>query len=400
MSNARLNINEILFQRANTAHEKQKETMRQARLEAGRRTIDLLLNDPAFQQGGIDAVKTLLCMESDSDDKTLFMRTLMDQTRPVNLEPKALPDQLLSGKSPGDRQLQQVGQGTPEVRGNIVKTTYVRRDEDEPSLVNGGNTVRAPIDTVRLVSPEAEAYQAALNQIRMNKAGKKKEYAGQALETAKAEMDANPVIGELSALYESGDKGIEAIGYDVNGGTSYGKYQIASRPGTMDRFLEFLEKHEPEWEKRLRESGPANTSGKKGAMPDEWKTIARESPERFEELQDMFITDSHFKPAMQGILQETQINLGDHSLALKEVLWSTAVQHGARGAVRIFSKAMEGLEPMGDRAYDEKLIEAIYQERNNKFQSSTKRVQQAAKRRLSEEKTKALALLNSIKKIV
>ena len=55
-------------------------------------------------------------------------------------------------------------------------------------------------------------------------------------------------LGALSAQFESGKQGVSAIGYDKNGGTSYGAYQIASRPGTMDQFISFLNGKEPRWE--------------------------------------------------------------------------------------------------------------------------------------------------------
>ncbi|MBA4357411.1 MAG: hypothetical protein C0405_06760, partial [Desulfovibrio sp.] len=44
-------------------------------------------------------------------------------------------------------------------------------------------------------------------------------------------------LGSMAALFESGDKGAAAIGYDRTGGTSYGTFQISSRAGTMNRFL-------------------------------------------------------------------------------------------------------------------------------------------------------------------
>ena len=73
------------------------------------------------------------------------------------------------------------------------------------------------------------------------------------------------------------------------------------------------------------------------------KKIAKENPALFEDLQERFIHDSHYKPALQAVSQRTGLS-GEHmSPALQEVLWSTAVQHGPNGAARIFSRAMAGL---------------------------------------------------------
>ena len=47
-------------------------------------------------------------------------------------------------------------------------------------------------------------------------------------------------LGDLSAEFESGSRGTSAIGFDSGGGASYGKYQIAHRVGTLDRFMIFL----------------------------------------------------------------------------------------------------------------------------------------------------------------
>jgi hypothetical protein len=74
-------------------------------------------------------------------------------------------------------------------------------------------------------------------------------------------------LGSLAAKFESGDKGAAAIGFDRTGGTSYGKYQISSKAGTMNRFLNFLAEREPAWAQRLRGSGPANTGSVQGRMP-------------------------------------------------------------------------------------------------------------------------------------
>ena len=53
-------------------------------------------------------------------------------------------------------------------------------------------------------------------------------------------------LGSLAARFESGSDGVAAIGYDRHGGTSYGKFQLSSRAGTMDSFISFLSKESPD----------------------------------------------------------------------------------------------------------------------------------------------------------
>lgn len=212
--------------------------------------------------------------------------------------------------------------------------------------------------------------------------------------TEEAKASLLPVSGKLSAVFESGKDGVAAIGYDRRGGTSYGKYQIASRVGSMNLFLTFLQDKEPGWAERLRSAGPANTRSRWGGMPSEWKKIAAENPERFEELQDAFILATNYEPALQDIKDQANIDVATLSPAIQEVLWSTAVQHGPRGASTIFSKAMTVAQAKKSQDFDKTLINEIYRVRKSGFSSSSRRVRQAVRSRLTNECTMALEMLN------
>jgi hypothetical protein len=189
-------------------------------------------------------------------------------------------------------------------------------------------------------------------------------------------------LGGLSARFESGGKGIEAIGYDEVGGTSYGKFQIASRVGSMDRFLDYLKDKAPAWATRLRNAGPANTRSTSGAMPEEWKRIARENPARFEQLQNDFIRDTYYSPAMDKVLERTGVDIKAFPPALKEVLWSTAVQHGPAGAANIFSQAIARMPEGQTKEYAKGLIQEVYATRKEQFGSSNAAVRAGVKNRL------------------
>ena len=202
-------------------------------------------------------------------------------------------------------------------------------------------------------------------------------------------------LGGLSARYESGSEGAGSIGYDKVGGTSYGTYQIASKPGTMDRFLSYLDEQAPDLASRLRGAGPANTGSKEGGMPTAWKAIAEEDPERFGKLQHDFITGETYAPARAMILERTGLDLDNAPPALREVLWSTSVQHGATGAARIFGRVIDrflGAAESGE--FNSRLIEGVYDSRMNQFGSSTARVRRAVANRLESEKQVALNLLD------
>lgn len=200
-------------------------------------------------------------------------------------------------------------------------------------------------------------------------------------------------LGSLAAQFESGSAGIEAVGYDPGGGTSYGMYQIASRTGTMSRFLDFLAVHEPRWAERLRAAGPADTGSTQGAMPRVWKSIAKENPERFASLQQAFIRETHYEPARQAVEEATGIDINAASRAVQEVLWSAAVQHGPGRAADMFIRALSR-QGMGGGTVDEAaLIQSVYQHRGRAARFFLGNLRDALMRRFQEEKAVALAML-------
>ena len=210
-------------------------------------------------------------------------------------------------------------------------------------------------------------------------------------------------LGSLAALFESGDKGAAAIGYDRTGGTSYGKYQISSRAGTMNRFLSYLSEQDPALAERLRKAGPANTGSVKGAMPAEWAKIAAESPERFERLQTEFIKKDHYQPAREKIREMTGVDIETTKPALREALFSTAVQHGASGAARIFNEAIDKFlrkpeavqgAAAGGKSFEQALVSEVYSKRQNQFGGSTSAVRASVRGRLNQEKDMVLAMLD------
>lgn len=200
-------------------------------------------------------------------------------------------------------------------------------------------------------------------------------------------------LGGLCARFESGGRGSAAIGYDTHGGTSYGKYQVSSRQGSFDDFVRYLDKHAPDIARKLKSAGPANTGGRTGDMPTMWKKIAEKEGQRFETLQENFVKERHFQPALDNILASTPLKMEHLSEALQEVIWSTAVQHGVAGATRIFRRATARLEGQeGTEHYDKKLISQVYAIRSGQFGSSSPQVRAAVQNRFREEKMLALQL--------
>jgi hypothetical protein len=203
--------------------------------------------------------------------------------------------------------------------------------------------------------------------------------------------------GTLAAQFESGGAGVAAVGYDRVGGTSYGTYQIASKPGTMDEFLTYLDENRPEWADRLRDAGPADTGSRQGGMPSVWRAIAAEDPAGFEQVQHDFIARRTYDPARSMILDRTGLDFNNAPPALQEVLWSTSVQHGPTGAANIFSKVIDRFLHKGQNDdFNAQLIKGVYESRKNQFGSSTARVQKSVAHRMDSEKQLALNMLQKM----
>lgn len=220
--------------------------------------------------------------------------------------------------------------------------------------------------------------------------------APQAVQGREVAREAEPAApsqpGVLAARFESTSRP-DAIGYDRRGGTCYGTYQLSSRMGGLENFLKFLDSEAPDWAERLRGAGPANTKGRGGSMPAEWKRIHREDPDTFAALQHDFAQKAYYDPAARLVKQRTGIDPEQASAAMREVIWSTAVQHGVHGAANVFQRALDTASAGNTSLRESDLIQAIYNERKSRFTGSSPAIQSAVQNRFDQEMQLALALL-------
>ena len=332
------------------------------------------------------------------------------------------PAQAAPGKTTQESAAEQAKQNNMGLNQTRAMATLARVMENSPAPLGTLNSAQGALGEGLLNSlsrgiQRPSGLEGAETALRVNSHRQKKRPQERMSELATRKLAAIPLpdpgnktsvtspqnVGALAARFESGAEGIAAIGYDRHGGTSYGKYQISSKAGTLGSFISFLKTEEPEWARRLEQSGPGNTGGKSGQMPERWRQMAEEAPERFEALQDKFIHNSHFQPAVEAIAEKTGLAFDDMPVALKEVLFSTAVQHGPNGAARMFSRAVDQIgqakldpdktSPEHIKKEGEKLIRRIYAMRSDQFGSSTPTVQSAVKSRLKQEMSLAIDML-------
>ena len=201
-------------------------------------------------------------------------------------------------------------------------------------------------------------------------------------------------LGALSAKYETGGRGpgVVSTGAGDPGGVSYGSYQMASKMGVVQQFV-----GQPgfQWAKDFQ-----NLAAGTAQFTAAWKRIAAEQTDDFQKAQHAFIKKTHYDVLAAKVLADDQLDVNTRSAALRDVIWSTAVQHGPGSS--IVHRACAALScPTSDPNYDKQLICAIYAERGRKkpdgnlayFSRSSPSVQAGVARRFQNEQQDALAML-------
>lgn len=201
-------------------------------------------------------------------------------------------------------------------------------------------------------------------------------------------------LGELSAKYETGGRGPGTVstGSGDPGGVSYGSYQMATKMGTVQRFVSQAGFQWADDFKGLTAGTAPFTSC--------WKRIAAEQTDAFQSAQHAFIKKSHYDLLAAKILSDDGLDVNTRSRALQDVVWSTAVQHG--GGTSMIHKALANVKSKPtDPGFDKELICAIYAERGRKkpdgnlayFSKSSPSVQAGVAKRFKNEEQDALAML-------
>lgn len=200
-------------------------------------------------------------------------------------------------------------------------------------------------------------------------------------------------LGTLSEKYESGGRGPATVstGEGDPGGVSYGTYQLASKVGRAD---EFVKKHYPEEFKGLK--------GGTDEFTKKWKELAAKDADGLRKNEHQFIKETHYDPQVAKLRKDVNLDVAKRSAAFRDVVWSTAVQHGPNTDVIVV--AVRGLISEGkkwDDVGDESLIKAVYAERGRKtndgklarFKGVSEKWIPALTKRFESEQNDALEML-------
>ena len=161
-------------------------------------------------------------------------------------------------------------------------------------------------------------------------------------------------LGKLSEKAESGGRGCGTVssGKDDPGGISYGTYQFATKTGSADKFVQ---------RSKFAHLFAGCKAGTK-CFTAVWKTLANSQTKEFAIAQHDEIAENYYLPLCQRIKEKSSIDVTKLPIAVQDMVWSVAVQHGDRtelinNAIKKHLKAEKISPPY------ENFVKAVYKER-------------------------------------
>lgn len=175
-------------------------------------------------------------------------------------------------------------------------------------------------------------------------------------------------LGSVSSKYESGGRGVATIssGRGDPGGVSYGKHQLSSKAGTLEKFFEEAEGRP--FAKFFKGLKPGTK-----AFNDRYKQVAKSHAAAFEKAQQDFITRTHYKNVEEYARKK---GIDTSQRGIQEALYSQSVQHGLKGNKKIIDRVLSSGVNLKDH---EAVIRELYDERGN-YVSGIKGVSRSAGR--------------------
>ena len=193
-----------------------------------------------------------------------------------------------------------------------------------------------------------------------------------------------------TSKFESGDMKSKAVGYDKNGGTSYGTIQLASKQKAVNEFINFLNSSDnPQYKEIAKELSSVtnwNTGSKTGAAVDAWNKAVDMYPEAMSSAEKEYAHKIYTEPVLDYVAEKYGIDKENISDEMKAMIASRSIQHGVSGAKRVISNSWGS---NAKNLSDSELISSVYKEVGDNvdkyFSSSTPEVKASVKNRMKVE---------------
>jgi hypothetical protein len=196
-------------------------------------------------------------------------------------------------------------------------------------------------------------------------------------------------FGALSAFFESGgNPAAISSGQGDHGGVSYGTFQLSSKTGGVQAFLDHY-RNTPQV-KQLLAAGPINSEQFKNT----WRQLGN-TDMAFAKMQADYNKIQYLDPVLQK-LKNSGIDLSHRGPGVMSVLDATSDQYGASGAANVIAESLKGQDL--SKLKDADIISAIEDYKiktvGSHFRSSSAAVQASVAKRFATEKDVALKLTN------
>ena len=194
-------------------------------------------------------------------------------------------------------------------------------------------------------------------------------------------------LGDLSQYYETGNSAdpgyISTVDGDL-GGTSYGIYMFASNAGTPLSFIQWLKEFEEGslyrymgdklYKAYAYDVNEKYSPGYGSNFNANWRSVGDDYPEEFTQAQKDYWETHAYTDLLNNLKSAVPaFDLNNYSVALRNVLWSRSVHHGAgvlsganssdgcSGATGVVLRAFKKLGGFKNQS-EAQLIQAIYNE--------------------------------------
>ena len=185
------------------------------------------------------------------------------------------------------------------------------------------------------------------------------------------------LLGTLSQRFEASGPGVISSGAGDAGGKSYGAYQFSSRSDIPRAFFRWCQSSSDTYYRSIgnRLAAAYEADGGYGSSFDAtWRALANEDSDGFMRVQRNYVRRSYYDPIVRSIESAVPgFDMDNYSIALRNVFWSRAVQHGVGGssgfsssdgrggATGVIMRAFDALGGFANQP-EAQLIEAIYNE--------------------------------------
>ena len=203
-------------------------------------------------------------------------------------------------------------------------------------------------------------------------------------------------LGALSAKYESsGNPAAVSQSNRDGGGWSYGIYQFASAAGVVQSFVNWLCQHEVPYDEYGRKLAFAGNPCSDPSFVDKWQEIGNIDVAGFALLQDEYVKPQYYDAGAENLIEWYNFDIGQHSNALQQVLFSNCIQHGSYYGAQVFGDAAKFVERDLNSMNEADIIKSIYEVNltDLSWSSGSPQLRPALFARWKNEREDALALL-------